>query len=70
MDNTPKPGSDAALITQLKFIMNGYVHQILKNQQTMMWVLMTKYKDDAGRALIDRMAETNRILERLEKEQE
>ena len=55
------------LMTQIKFMMDGYAHQILENQMAMMEMLGTAYPEDARQTLKLRMQETRSMLDLLNK---
>lgn len=57
-----------AAIAQIKFLMNGYAHQILTNQVEMMrYLAEVDHVSDARVRLTQRIEETRTIVERLEK---
>jgi hypothetical protein len=54
------------LLVQIKFMMDGYAHQILSNQLAMMDMMVAEYRGDAQRILHQRMEQTSTLLQHIE----
>ena len=59
------------LLVQIKFMMDGYAHQILVNQRAMMdYMVGAEFRADTDRMLTQRIHETDVMLEQLKKRTE